>query len=528
MPRLVNLSLLTPELILLFVGVALLFLSLARGGVSESASKALPWVASLGLIASLAAVAWVGQTVAGASGAGLYADSGRQLRVDTLSQLFKGIAAVSTLIVVTMTRRYAGRFSSPGEFYALLILTTLAAFLLSSAADLVSIYLAMEYLSITSYAMAGYYRESRRSNEAAIKYFLFGALNSALMLYGISMLYGLSATPDSTLPATTNLRNVIYGIVAQPMSGLMAIALVFAISGFLFKVSAVPFHQWAPDTYQGAPTPFTAFLSVTSKVGGLAVLTRVVAHIFGMVNNSVGHGGLTATLLVGGVIAIVSALSMCIGNVIAIQQKDLKRLLAYSGIAQAGYMLVGVAAMQAGNADRALQAVIIYAITYLFMNLGAFAVVVALNNNENTSDLEGLKGLSQRNPLLAAAMAVFLLSLSGIPPFAGWVGKYYIFFAAIDPSLHGSLFWLALVLVVNSVIAAFYYLNIIRVMYFQEPETGTPLSLDGWLKTGVVLAAAFTIVLGVVIAPMYNLATGNAKLRVETPEFTSAEQFRPR
>ncbi|HEY3267610.1 MAG TPA: NADH-quinone oxidoreductase subunit N [Armatimonadota bacterium] len=517
--------LMAPEIILTLLGVALILVAVFTESPEHRLSKAVPILCALGLAAALASVVYVGVHIVDAnlSGVSLNVDRGGHLRVDLMSLFFKGIAITATILVTLMAVEYGRRFSSPGEFYGLIVFTALAVSFLCSAADLITIYLSMEFLSITSYAMAGYYRENARSNEAALKYFLYGAINSALMLYGISLLYGLSATIPGH-PATTNLTDVIRGLSAQPLTPLALAAVVFTLSGFFFKVSAVPFHQWAPDTYQGAPTPFTAFLSVASKVGGVAILVRVVGTIVRVPSASYGTSYSLPEMVIF-LVAIVATLSMFIGNLVAIQQRDIKRLLAYSGIGQIGYMLVAVASMGSGNMDKALQAMVIYMVIYLFMNLGAFGVVTAINNRLQSSDLDDYNGLAKRNLWLSTCMAIFMLSLSGIPFAAGWFAKYYIFFAAIDPSLHGIFSGgrfnaqdaLALMLALNSVIAAYYYLNVVQRMFFMEPETDAEVTVSGPLKAGILVSVAATLILGVVISPLYDLTREHATFRPDPP-----------
>jgi NADH-quinone oxidoreductase subunit N len=519
-----------PEIVLTLLGILLILVAVFTRTPDHRVNRAVPAIAILGLVLALASVVMV---AAGLHGTGLDVDRGGHLRVDILSLFFKGIAITATIVVVLMAVEYSRRFDSPGEFFGLIVFTVLAVCLLSSAADLVTIYLSMEFLSITSYAMAGFYRENARSNEAAMKYFLYGAVNSALMLYGISLLYGLSSTlvPGTAAhtPASTNLSQVIRALTTEPVTPLSMAAVVFTLAGFLFKVSAVPFHQWAPDTYEGAPTPFTAFLSVASKMGGLAILVRVVAGIFLVPNAMLGDATLTSVVAL--LIAIVAGLSMTVGNVIAIQQRDLKRMLAYSGIAQVGYMLIAVAAMTSGNSDKAIQALIIYAFVYLFMNLGAFGVVTAINNRLNSSDIDDFVGLHHRAPWLAMSMAIFLLGLAGVPPAGGWFGKLYIFKAAVDPSLHGVFSggaWnatdvLAILLVVNSVIAAYYYLNVIKRMYFDEAPHGSTISVGPALRAGIVLSLVVTLFLGTLPLWLYNLVTENATFRPDAPRITAQD-----
>ena len=518
--------LMAPEIVLTLLGIGLLLVAIFTDHPEHRVNRAVPVVALAGLALALAAVVWAGGTIVSQSlseGA-LNVDRGGHLRVDLLSLFFKGIAIVSAIIVVMMSVEYSRRFSSPGEFFGLLAFTTLAASLLCSAADLVTIYLSVEFLSITSYAMAGYYRENVRSSEAALKYFLYGAMNSALMLYGLTLLYGLSATGAMGHPATTNLTEVVRGIAAQLPSPLVLMAVVFTMAGFFFKISAVPFHQWAPDTYQGAPTPFTAFLSVASKVAGVAVLVRVVGTLYLVPQADTGVSSTLAGVTVF-LVAIVAGLSMFIGNILAIQQRDVKRMLAYSGIAQIGYMLIAVAAMSGSNGDQALQALVVYFIVYLFTNLGAFGVVTAVNNRIHSSDLNDYAGLSQRAPWLAAAMAVFMFSLAGVPPAAGWLGKYYIFQAAVDPSLRGFFSGgalnttdiLAFLLVVNSVIGAFYYLWIVKRMYFDAPEVMADFPVERGLKLSVVATMVITLLLGSLPWPLVTLVQERVTFRVDPP-----------
>ena len=513
-----NYSLMLPEVILVLIGIALLLVAIWSDVPGSNEDNVCPVLALAGLGPALVAIVWLGTVIItnSMSGPMLDLDTGGHLRVDLMSLFFKGIAVASAMLIVLMSMKYGRRFSSPGEFYALVVLTTLAVCFLSSSADLVTMYLSMEFLSITSYAMAGYYRENPRSSEAALKYFLFGAINSAVMLYGMSLLYGLSSSEVYALPASTLLADVVRGVASQPFGGLALVAVTFTLGGFLFKISAVPFHQWAPDTYQGAPTPFTAFLSVISKVGGLAVLCRVAALVFLTPNVDTGNG-FTLTGVVAFVLALAAALSMFVGNLIAIHQSDIKRMLAYSGIAQAGYLLVGITAMRGGNELNGLHAVLIYAVTYALMNLGAFAVVVAINNTLHSSELDAYRGLAVRSPWLAAAMAVFMISLAGVPPAAGWFGKYYIFVAAIDPRLNGVLLWLAILLAVNSVIAAFYYLNVVRMMYFEKAEATSPLVVDAPLRLGIIAALAGTLIFGILPAPLYNVVRYHAVIRADLP-----------
>jgi len=353
------------------------------------------------------------------------------LTLDGLTLVADMLALVSVGIVVLFSAPYMReRFRREAEFYALLLFATLAITLLAGASDLVLIFLSADFLSITSYILTGYLREDRRSSEAAIKYFLYGATLSAVMLYGISLLFGLTGV--------TNLNDIAARLGEGAAERTVVVPVLFlVVAGLGFKVAAVPFHQWAPDAYEGAPTPVTAFLSLGPKVGGFAVLARFLLFAFPKFQTD-----WTALLLA------MSVATMTVGNLIAIWQDNIKRLLAYSSIAQAGYVMIGLVAVSDGG----IASVLFYLSVYLFANLGAFAVVLAVSRGELGERIEDYAGLSQRSPGLALMMMLFLLSLAGIPPLAGFVGKMNLFVAAVREGLIG----LVVVGVLNSVVSLYY------------------------------------------------------------------------
>lgn len=376
---------------------------------------------------------------------------GGMVRHDVLSQIFKVIALLSGGIVALLT---AGTddMGRKGEFFLIIIVSTLGACLMAAASDLIMVFVAIETLTIPLYILASFSRRDSRSSEAGIKYFLFGSFASAIMLYGFSLLYGLSGA--------TNLYDIaaFFGSSAFGESPVpLLLTMVLIVVGFGFKLSMVPFHFWTPDVYEGAPTPVTAFLSVASKAASFALLMRFFVAVF------------PETLVIGGVqiqdfwinlLAIASALSMTVGNVLALSQKNFKRLLAYSSIAHAGYTLIGVAAIQAGTAQ-SVASVTFYMVIYLFTNLLAFGVIIIFSEATGTDDIKDLAGLSRRNPWMALAMTIGLLSLAGIPPAAGFFGKFFLFNAAVEAGLT----WLALIAVLNSIVALFYYLVVIKIIY---------------------------------------------------------------
>jgi len=407
-----DLIFLRPELILLVTAIVLFILDIAgRRPDPVTATRQpkpwLPYVALIGLAAAaLGLLPGLGQT----------AQVATMLAADPFAIFFKALAIIGVALVILTAIPYM-RTRTPyrGEFYALLLIATVAICLAVSATNFVMLYLAMEFLSITSYILAGFFREDRKSGEAAIKYFLYGATASAVMLYGMSLLYGATGTTD-------------FGGVAQALGKLGGSdlvwlggpAIILMLVGFGFKASLVPFHQWAPDTYEGAPTPVTAFLSTASKATGFAILIRVFLVALG------GLQPLWAALL-----AAVAILTMTLGNLTAIRQTNIKRMLAFSSIAQAGYILIGVAAATTGGSAAAspfggVNGVLIYLLAYLVTNVGAFAAVIAIENRSGKVAISDYAGLARRAPWLAVTLFIFLLSLAGIPPTAGFVGKLFV------------------------------------------------------------------------------------------------------
>ena len=411
---------------------------------------------------------------------------GGMLRLDGMAFVFRLIfvmgAALTALLI--MDHETVGR---DGEFYALLLVATLGMNLMAASADLVMLYLAIETTSLPLYVLAGFKTRDPHSTEAGMKYFLFGAMTAAVMLYGFSLLFGLTGT--------TNLYAMAGQISSGGLSPVILLATtVLVLVGFGFKVSAAPFHFWAPDVYEGAPTPVAGFLSTASKAAGFAVLMRVLLAIF----PSQGANALNWQALVG----ILAIASMIIGNVLAIVQKNIKRLLAYSSIAQAGYMLVGVAAGSAlGTAG-----VTFYLLSYLVTNLAAFGIVELVGRTLHSDDLEAYAGLQRRNPNLALALLVALLSLGGIPPLSGFVGKLVVFGAAVQSGTLGVI--LAFIGVLTSVVALYYYLTVIKIVYMRASTTGNqPLPVSTPWRVALLVCVIFILLMGVIIGPWFSLST---------------------
>ena len=389
---------------------------------------------------------------------------------DSFAVLFKVFFLSVALIILLLSHRYFrdGRYFQ-GEYYFLLLSAFLGMLTISSSRDLLMLFISLELVTAPAWLMAGFRKRDPRSNEASLKFFLIGILSTAVMLYGMSLVYG----------ATGSLRldEIARALSEQVPSGLAVAAVLFVVTGFAFKVSSVPFHFWAPDTYEGSPVPVAAFLSVASKAAGFAGLLQLMFLAFRPLAEFWAP-----------VFALLSVLTMTLGNLIALQQRQVVRLLAYSSVAQAGYMLLPFA-LVGGGADRmAFAAAVLYILIYGVMNLGAFAVVIALAREAPGALVRDFAGLGRRAPLLALAMGMFLISLAGIPPFAGFWGKFFIFQAAIFADQA----WLAVVMVVNSVISLYYYVAIVRQMYFVEVPQARPLRAPA-LVTGVVMLAALTV-----------------------------------
>ena len=390
--------------------------------------------------------------------------------------LFVGIAAVIILASVDLLQR--SPFQS--EYIALVLTSTVGMMLMASTVDLIAIFAALELQAISFYVLVAFPKDGR-SSEAALKYLLLGAVSTALTLYGMAYLFGLSGS--------TNL-NDIASFVADADSGTrsaLVLAAVFLAAGLGFKMAVVPFQMWVPDVYQGAPTPVTAYLSVASKAAGFAVVMRifVVAMGEGLISSDWSN-----------MFAAIAAISMTIGNVAALMQSDIKRMLGYSSIAQAGTFLIGLAAVAAEDPQLLLgtSSVVFFLGTYAFTNLGAFIAVIAISNKIRSDQISDYAGVARRSPWLAAGLAVCLISLTGIPPTAGFWGKFWVFNAAV----RADIVWLALIGVLNSVISAYYYIGVVLRMYTQEPATEEAFQPSPYL--GFALAAA---VLGLVAVGLY-------------------------
>ncbi len=482
-----------PE-ILLFVTFTLAVL--ADLTTDRPGSLRAAWTALVGLAATLiATVVTMGWSLPG-GGPGLLLFRGT-FAFDPFASFFKILFAVATILVILLTissRDYGKR--RMGEFYALLIGVAAGLFLMAGSTHLLMLYLSLEFVSYISYILVGYVKEDRRASEAGLKYVLYGSVSSGAMIFGLSILYGLTGE--------LNLLKIGASLSHQTGVGpAVLVASFLVMAGIGYKIAAVPFHFWCPDVYEGAATPMTAFLSVAPKAAGFAMLARYSYHVFGQ-----SAGGVLAAVDWPAVLAVISALTMTIGNVIAVQQTNVKRLFAYSSIAHAGYILMGLAAVDRSTgvlSERGLFGVLFYLSVYLFMNLGAFAVIMALREKvPDEESIDDYRGLGMRSPLLGVTMAIFLFSLTGLPPFAGFVGKFFLFAAVIDARLY----WLAVVGILNSVVSLYYYARILKAMYLERPadsEEAPALPLSPSHSVLLVVLAAPTLLLGIFWGPLASL-----------------------
>ncbi len=467
----ISLAVLAPTLIVMGAGCLVLLLDL----LPPRASKAhLATVALLGVVAALltSLAAWGGR--------------GRGFRdmviLDNYALFFHVVICYGAALIVLLSIDYLRRSGvESGEYYALVLFSTSGMLLLTSASDLIVVFIAIELMSLSLYVLSGLFKRRRQAGEASMKYFLLGAFASAFLLYGIALLYGATGT--------TSIDRIAAAAAAAPHDTLLIAGLGLLLVGFGFKISSAPFHMWVPDVYEGAPTSVTALIATGSKAAVFAVLVRLLLSGVRAV-----QADWTAVLWV------LAALTMTLGNVVAIAQSNLKRMLAYSSIAHVGYMLVGLAAGGAAGAG----AVLFYLLAYTFTTAGTFGVItLCVRAGEEAVDVRDYAGLGRRHPVLAFALALLLLSLVGIPPLAGFVGKFYLFGAAV----RAGFVWLAVLGVLNSAIAAYYYLRVIVTMYMQEPDeqsASVAPSFAGGLA--LTIAVIGVVLLGLMPAPFVDLA----------------------
>ena len=466
----------------IFLSVASFVLLVAGVGMGRRSMRTLSLIA----VASLAVTAvlvWVfGRPVEGAE-----AILGGMLAIDSFAVFFKLLALVAAALAIFLATGFLERFGyGGGEFSALILTTTLGIFIMASGINLASLYVGLELMALSSYILVGYCKLEVKSNEGAVKYFVLGALSSGILLYGISLIYGSLGTLD--------LLEIKQSLTTVPQGNLVLMLGIVLISfGMLFKVAAVPFHVWSPDAYEGAPTPVTAYISVAPKAAAFAMFLRLFAGAF---SPEIDHWR--------SVLWVAAALTMIFGNVVAISQNNVKRLLAYSSIAHAGYALMGIVA----GTEYGTWSVLMYMLVYTFMNIGAFGLVVLLETRGYAGEtISDWAGLSKRAPGAAAAMLIFLLALAGIPPTGGFMSKLYVFAAAVNAGY----IWLAVIGVLMSAVSLYYYFKIVVQMYLaegEEAETGAELAQDRWASAVVLVCVLVVMVIGVYPGPFVGWAQG--------------------
>ncbi|MBI4654538.1 MAG: NADH-quinone oxidoreductase subunit N [Nitrospirae bacterium] len=470
--NLLSIRVLVPEIILICSALIILLLNLV-----VKRKETLAFTGLVGtLVSAYSSFKLYALSLSGSEFMGMFA-------FDGYSIFFKFIFYINIVLTIFISIRYISiEMASFGEYYALLLFATSGMMIMASATDLMVIYLGLELMALSTYILTGILRKQVRSGEAAIKYFLLGAFSSAFLLYGISLTYGLTGT--------TNLKEIAVAMETLNLLGspVFLLGLIFFIVAFGFKIALVPFHMWAPDAYEGAPTSITAFMSVGPKAAGFAVLGRVFFEAFGSM-----HVQWSSILIP------LSVLTMLVGSVTAIAQTNIKRMLAYSSIAHAGYALLGIIT----GTSEGLSSMMNYMLIYAFMNIGAFAVVIMLRSEgfmgEELSDYEGL---AKTRPVASSLMLIFMFSLTGIPPTAGFIAKFYIFMSAINAGYT----YLVIIAVIFSAVSAFFYLRVVMYMYMKEPKAEVVLSTSTAMNIALTVTVVSTLVIGVFPSALIELA----------------------
>jgi NADH-quinone oxidoreductase subunit N len=488
-----NLQAILPEISLALTLVAIVLFDL----IFIKSKKFLPLIAIIGLIATFSFV-----VLQFGDPKSAFAVSGNLsfLSLDNFSAFFKLLILITTLFIVLFSMSSQEVNSCPdrhGEYYALILGMVIGMFFMVSANDLILIYLSLELLSLSSYVLAGFVKTSVRNSEASLKYIIYGSASSGIMLFGISILYGISGSTN-----LHEINSILQSPTANQLTFLMSILMIFA--GIGFKISIVPFHFWTPDVYEGAPISITAFLSVASKAAGFAVLIRFLKITFAQGLDKSGYWQMLSYIDWQMLLISFSIITMTFGNFAALWQDNLKRMLAYSSIAHAGYLMLGVAVLS----DQGLMAVLVYFSIYLFMNLGAFYVVMLIANKINSEEIDDYKGLGYSLPLLGTALGIFLVSLTGLPPTAGFIGKLYLFIALVDANM----ITVAIIALLNTVVSLYYYIRVLKAMFLDKTDKKVEINLSPLNYIVLLLLIAPVLILGVYFTPLINIAKESVQL----------------
>ena len=485
-----NLGLLAPEISLAGTAIVVILLDLF---IQRKGWLVIVSLAGLVVSAGLSLAMWGGSS---------QAIFNNMLAVDNFALFFKLLFLGIAALVILASTDYVSKFARfQGEYYALVLLSALGMMLMAATTELISIYIALELTSICLYVLVGFLKD-RKSSEASLKYLLLGAIASAVLLYGMALVFGFTGKTQ-----LGEIAQVIQAMSPQTLlaSPALILGIVLLVAGFGFKIAAIPFHMWVPDVYEGAPTPITAYLSVASKAAGFAIILRVFYTAF-------GSPELLSQVNWGLIFAVLAAIGMTLGNIVAIPQTNIKRMLGYSSIAQAGYLMVGLATMGLSPATDILgrSGLLFFLASYALTNLGAFIAIIAISNKLDSDLIDDYSGMGRRAPLLALALTLCLISLIGMPPAAGFMAKFYIFSGAVQ---HG-LLWLVVIAVINSVISAYYYLRVVKVMWLGEPASEEKVPSSGALRLALSLSCLGVLLLGIIPGFVMKLAEMAAKMFV--------------
>ncbi len=488
-----NLNAVLPEIVLSITLVAIVVFDL----IFNKNKKLLPYISIIGLV-----LTFIFLTVQFGKSTPAFSNSHNfsLLSLDGFSFFFKVVILITSFFVVLFSissKEIESCSDRLGEYYGLIFGMIIGMFFMVSANDLILIYLSLELLSLSSYVLAGFVKTSIRNSEASLKYLIYGSASSGIMLFGMSILYGISGSTN-----LDEISSVIHLPAGNHLTFLISVIMIFA--GIGFKISIVPFHFWTPDVYEGAPITITAFLSVASKAAGFAVLIRFIAVTFVENVNGSGYWGIINFIDWQYLLIIFSIITMTFGNFSALWQDNLKRMLAYSSIAHAGYLMLGVAVLS----NQGIMAVLIYFFFYLFMNLGAFYVVMLIANKINSEEIDDYKGIGYSLPFLGTALGIFLVSLTGLPPTAGFIGKLYLFIALIDANM----VTVAVIALLNTVVSLYYYIRVLRAMFLVKTDNQTVINLNPLNYIVLILLIAPVLIFGIYFSPIVEFARASVQI----------------
>jgi NADH-quinone oxidoreductase subunit N len=476
-----SVSLFLPEIILTILIISVIIYDLL---IDKSKSGNTGWLLSFGLLIVSFSIWKQGNITTS-----LFTDA---VVLDPFSSFFKQTIILAT-ILVSIVSLYSDELTKyrKGEFFTLLGIITFGLFLMVSAIDLIILYISIEIVSIMSFVLAGYLKENTYSNEASLKYVLYGALSSGIMLFGLSYIFGLTGSTNYF-----QIQNAISQLDSTANTALL-LSTIMILAGFGYKVSAVPFHFWTPDVYQGAPTTVTAYLSIAPKAGAFAMMIRFFNQVFSDGGALSGMDVVSASNIPwASILSLLAVITMTLGNLVALQQNNIKRMLAYSSVAHAGYMLLAMPVMS----SESIYAIMIYLVMYLFMNLGAFFIVILVKNKTGGETFEDYKGLGWGMPIVGICMTIFMVSLTGLPPTAGFIGKFYIFASLIKGG--GSFYWLVFAGAINSVISLYYYLKVVKVMFLDGDKKDVILHPELPMFAMLMITAIPSLILGLYWSPL--------------------------